>query len=57
MRILQATSEYPILATPTSRSYDNLFIKYILTYSTDETGNNKKGYSQCVYYEISRCGD
>ena len=36
MKVLEATSKYPILSIPASRSYDNLFIKYTLTYSTDE---------------------
>jgi hypothetical protein len=36
MRVLQATSTYPILAVPAQRAYDNLFIKYTITYSSDE---------------------
>ena len=57
MRVLQATSAYPILAVPAQRAYDNLFIKYTLTYSTDAAWNNKQAHSECAYYEISRCGD
>ena len=57
MRVLEASSKYPILAVPASRSYDNLFIKYTLTYSTDEAWKNKYWHSECAYYEISRCGD
>jgi hypothetical protein len=45
------------LAIPAVRSYDNLFIKYSLVYSTDSAWQNKYGHSECVYYEISRCGD
>ena len=36
MSIIKAKSAYPILAVPTSRSYDNLLLKYTITYSTDE---------------------
>ena len=57
MRVLEARSEYPILAVPASRSYDNLFIKYSLVYSTDPAWNNKYWDAECGYYEISRCGD
>jgi len=57
MRVLQATSAYPILAVPAQRAFDNLFIKYTLTYSTDSAWNNKYAHSECAYYEISRCGD
>jgi hypothetical protein len=35
MKVLEADSAYPILAIPAVRSYDNLFIKYSLVYSTD----------------------
>jgi hypothetical protein len=35
MTVLEATSQYPILTIPENRSFNNLFIKYILTYSTD----------------------
>jgi hypothetical protein len=35
MRVLQATSPYPILAVPAQRAYNNLFIKYTIVYSSD----------------------
>ena len=40
MSVIKATSAYPILAVPTSRSYDNLLLTYTIKYSTDEDWNN-----------------
>ena len=57
MKVLEADSPYPILSVPASRSYNNLFIKYNIIYSTDSAWQNKYWHSECVYYEISRCWD
>ena len=57
MTVLEAGSAYPILSVPASRSYDNFFLQYTLTYSTDEAGKNKYTHTECKYYEVSRCGD
>ena len=57
MRVLQATSPYPILAVPAQRAYNNLFIKYTIVYSSDSAWTNKVAHSECAYYEITRCGD
>jgi hypothetical protein len=57
MTVIKADKAYPIHSVPASRSYDNLLIKYTLTYSTDAAGNNKYAHTECKYYEISRCGD
>jgi hypothetical protein len=57
MTVIRADRPYQIYSIPVSRSYDNFLIKYTLTYSTDEAGNNKYTHTECKYYEISRCGD
>ena len=56
-RVVEATSQYSILAVPPTRAYDNLFIKYTLWYSTDVAWENRYAHSECAYYEITRCGD
>ena len=55
--VLVADSSYDILALPAKRGYDNFFLKYTITYSKDQAGNNKVQHTECKYYEISRCGD
>jgi hypothetical protein len=54
---LKATSAYPVYDVPASRSFNNLVLKYTVTYSTDVAGNNKYSHTECKYYEVSRCGD
>ena len=57
MTVLTSTPVYKIKAVPPTRSYDNMAIKYTLEYSDDEAGNKKHAHTECIYYEISRCGD
>jgi hypothetical protein len=57
MTVLTSTPAYKIKAVPPTRSYDNMAIKYTLEYSDDEAGNKKHAHTECIYYEISRCGD
>ena len=57
MTVLTSSPAYRIKAVPPTRSYDNLSVKYTLEYSTDEAGKNRYAHTECINYEISRCGD
>ena len=50
MTVIKADRTYPIYSVPASRSYDNFLIKYTLTYSTDEAGNNNAGVIADIAY-------
>jgi hypothetical protein len=63
MQIIDSAPEYLITNCPTKRSYENLYIEYIVT----TAGEDPKGqtlpnaklstHKECVYYDVSRCGD
>ena len=57
LQVIAAKTSYDILAVPATRNFNNLFLKYTITYSQDIAGNNKVAHTECKYYEISRCGD
>ena len=63
MTIIDSTPKYNIKNCPTTRSYENLYIEYIVT----TAGENPNGqelpnaklstHKECIYYAVSRCGD
>ena len=57
LKFIEAKTPYYIYSVPATRSKDNLFLKYTVTYSTDVAWTNKKDHTECKYYEISRCWD
>ena len=63
MKIIDSTPKDQIKNCPSKRSYENLYIEYIVT----TAGENPNGqelpnaklstHKECVYYDVSRCGD
>lgn len=57
IKILETKTPYNIYSVPAKRAYNNLLVKYTITYSDNAAGNNKRNHVECKYYEISWCGD
>ena len=63
MQIIDSAPEYLVKNCPTKRSYENLYIEYIVTSAGEDpkwqTLPNAKlsTHKECVYYDVSRCGD
>ena len=56
-QFVRATSAYPVYDVPATRSYNNFLITYTVTWSPDVAGNDKRSHTECMYYEVTRCGD
>ena len=61
MPAIQSTP-YHVLSAPSKRAWDNLYIEYTIWYdnvdhATSPSRSNLYSHKECVYYEISRCGD
>ena len=57
MKVLESSPKYKVLDTPDKRARNNLYIEYEIKYATTQNGSATKGHKECIYYEISRCGD
>lgn len=57
LKFIEAKTPYYIYSVPTTRSKDNLFLKYTVIYSSDVAWTKRKDHTECKYYEISRCWD
>ena len=59
IKVVESTPAYHIYDHPDVRSDDNLYIEYDLQYANRENApeSRRKTHKECVYYEISRCGD
>ena len=60
--VIWSTPLYQVLDHPAVRSKDNLYIEYNIkyadkAYSSRPSDSQLKTHKECVYYEISRCGD
>jgi hypothetical protein len=56
------SNPYNIITAPTIRASDNIYIEYTIRYdnvphTTKPSKSNLYSHKECVYYEISRCGD
>ena len=58
-RIIESTPKYYIQDHPDKRSEDNIYIEYNVKYGNSSTSPESrwKTHKECVFYEISRCGD
>jgi len=61
-RVIKSSPLYEIKTHPDVRSKDNLYIEYDIkyadkAYSSKPDDSKLKSHKECVYYEISRCGD
>ena len=58
-KILESTPEYHILDVPDIRTGNNLYIEYSIKYANSRTAPEyrRKTHKECVFYEISWCGD
>ena len=60
--VLESRPKYEVKDHPEVRSQDNLYIEYNIKYAdfaypTRPDDSQLKNHKECVYYEISRCGD
>ena len=60
--VIKSTPTYPIYDHPNVRSENNLYVEYNIkyadkAYSTRPDDSKLKSHKECVFYEISRCGD
>ena len=60
--VIRSTPLYQVLDHPAVRSKDNIYIEYNIkyadkAYSSKPADSQLKTHRECVYYEISRCGD
>jgi hypothetical protein len=57
MKVIESSPKYQILDTPDKRARDNLYVEYTIKYATSQTSTREQSHKECIYYEISRCGD
>ena len=59
IKVVESTPEYHIYDHPDIRSDDNLYIEYDLQYANRSNApqDRWRSHKECVYYQISWCGD